>query len=170
MTDEIECPNVTLSDWQKFSYEFWPRPIEQVIDRKQAKLAVMFVPLARGVAIASATLLRQAGYHPGMHRPRGWRETSPQYFRRSIGATSFLLVRESDDTGLWTVERMSEGRRPGVDADEVLAFIFGWTPIFTRSYQSAMCLVEHCHADGPPLGSAGSRPSLKMLNRVRKEA
>jgi hypothetical protein len=137
MTDEIEYPNVTRSDWHKFSQEFWPRPIDQVIDRNEARLPDWLVPWARGVAIASDTLLRNAGYRPGMHRPHGWDETSPRYFVREMGRTS-LLVRASDDTGLWTIERLGETRR--YEVDEVLACVFGWTPIFTRSYQSAMRL------------------------------
>jgi hypothetical protein len=152
MTNHFEYPNVTRSDWEKLSYEYWPRPIEQVIDdRKLAGLPDWFVPAARGVATASDALLQQAGYRPGMRRPRGWLELDDQYFRRTCGDT-LLLVRASGDAGLWTVERLTPGRRQGRDGDEVLVFNFGWTPLFTRSYQSAMHLTTHCHVNGPPAG------------------
>ena len=67
-----------------------------------------------------------------------------------IGPESFLLVRESDETGLWTIERLGPSRR--YEVDEVLGHIFGGTPLFTRSYQSAMCLAMHCHTKEPPPG------------------
>jgi hypothetical protein len=63
-----------------------------------------------------------------------------------------LLVRASGDAGLWTVERLTPGRREDRDGDDVLVFNVGWTPLFTRSYQSAMHLTTHCHANGPPPG------------------
>ena len=149
-------PIIPLSDWQGF--KSWPKSckefplnlIDEVIDRDESRLPKWFVPLARGVAIASDALLRAAGHRDRMHRPRGWRETSPDNFVREIGWDSFLLVRESDETGLWTVERLGADRR--YEVDEVLVFTFGWTPILTRSYQSAMRLAMHCHANGPPAG------------------
>ena len=149
-------PNVTLEDWQAFIHwqnslkGFPSRLIDEMIDRDEARLPKWFVPLARGVAIASDALLREAGHRDGLHRPRGWRETSPQYFVRDLDWRRSLLVRESDETGLWTVERFSEPRRH-VDDTEVLVHLFGSTPIFTRSYQSAMRLAMHCHVNGPPL-------------------
>ena len=144
MFNESGYPDVTLADWQKFKYEFWPRLFDQVIDREQACLPNWFVPAARGVAIASDTLLRKTGYRHGSDRLRGWYETNPQYYARDMGGDSFLMVRESQDTGLWTVERLGELRRY-VDIDDVLIFPFGWTPIFTRSYQSAVWLATYCH-------------------------
>jgi hypothetical protein len=100
-----------------------------------------------------------------MRQPPGWRETKPDYFKHYIdsddrASTSFLLVRESDETGLWTIERLGPSRRREVD--EVLGHIFGGTPIFTRSYQSAMCLAKHCHTKELPPGFAGSRSSRMM--------
>jgi hypothetical protein len=142
-------PDSTPDDWRAFCTCFSPFTIEQVIDRPTSKLPLDFAPLARGVAIASDYLLREAGCRPGMRRSRKWRETSTGYFRRETGDNSYLVVRANDDTGLWTIERMTEHRQRGVDADEVLAFNFGWTPIFTRSYVSAMRLAEHCHKNGP---------------------
>ncbi len=149
-------PIISHSDWkgfcasQKSLKDFPSHLIGEVIDRDEARLPNWFVPLARGVAIASDALLRKVDHRPGMRRPRGWRETSPEYFVWNIDWNSFLLVRESDETGLWTVERLGRARRH-VDDTEVLVHLFGSTPIFTRSYQSAMRLAMHCHVNGPPL-------------------
>jgi len=147
---DIDQPNVTLSDWQKFRNEFGLRPIKQVIDRDEACLPEWFVPLARGVAIASDTLLRKAGHQHGMDRPDGWSENSPGYFVQYISRRSFLLVRKCEETGLWTIERLGPARQSEVD--EVLVSTFGCTPIFTRTYQAAMRLAMHCDANGPPTG------------------
>ena len=109
-------PIISHSDWkgfcasQKSLKDFPSHLIGEVIDRDEARLPNWFVPLARGVAIASDALLRKVDHRPGMRRPRGWRETSPEYFVWNIDWNSFLLVRESDETGLWTVERLLEER------------------------------------------------------------
>jgi hypothetical protein len=150
MHNDVGLPNVPLSEWRAFCNERLPRLIDRVVDRNEARLPEWFAPLARGAAIASDTLLYEAGHRRGLRRPRGWRETSPDYFVRDIGWNSLLLVRESDETGLWTIERLSEARQSEVD--EVLVFEFGWTPIFTPSSQSAMRLAMYCHENEPPRG------------------
>ena len=67
-------PNVALSDWHSFREGFPPRPISEVIDRSEILLPDWFVPLARGVAIASKDLLHSAAYYPGQNaRPAGAR-------------------------------------------------------------------------------------------------
>ncbi len=76
MMHEDGHPNVTLSDWQAFvawqKSRVSPSPIEEVVDRNETGcLPDWFVPLARGIAIASDDLLREAGHHHGMYRPRG---------------------------------------------------------------------------------------------------
>jgi len=43
-------------------------------------------------------------------------------------------------------------QRRVADFDEVLVFNFGSTPIFTRSYQSAMRLAMYCNGNNPPHG------------------
>jgi hypothetical protein len=164
MLNDLEHPNVSLSDWQKFRMEFFPRLIEQVLDRDEARLPEWFVPLARGVAIASDTLLRKAGYRHGMHRPRGWCETLPEYFKWKISCDNFLLVRANDDTGLWTVERLGPMRQSEVD--EVLVHVFGWTPVFARSHQSAMRLAMYCHENGPPPGFQWFKADLTRDKRA----
>jgi hypothetical protein len=148
MFNDVGFPNVSATDWQNFRNRFWPRPIEQVIGRDEAGLPDWFVPLARGVAIAGDRLLHVAGNDRGVRRPLGWRKTKPGYFKKEIGWDNFLLVRDCVKSGLWTVERLGPWRQSQVD--EVLVFTFGWTPIFTRTYQAAMRLAMHCQANGPP--------------------
>lgn len=152
---DVERPEIRLLEWERFCEEFPPHLIEHALDRDKACLPDWFMPLAWGVAIASDELLREAGYRDGMREPGGWREATPHYFEHDIENDhwfrgSFLLVRESDETGLWTIERLAPSRR--YEVDQVLGHIFGGTPIFTRSYQSAMCLAMHCHIKEPPPG------------------
>ena len=62
MIYDIGHPHVTSLDWQTFRKEFSPLLIGEVIDRSEIKLPDWFVPLARGVAIASDALLLMSGY------------------------------------------------------------------------------------------------------------
>jgi hypothetical protein len=145
-----------MSDWQTFRKEFSPLLIGEVIDRSEIKLPDWFVPLARGVAIASDTLLRKAAYRHGSYRPRGWRKTHCDVFEQNIGPGGLwgpkcLVVRGCGTQHLWTVERWGDERLYD-NSDEVLVSVFGSPPIFTRSYQSAMRLAAYCHANGPPAG------------------
>jgi hypothetical protein len=152
----LDHPNVALPDWRRFRAEYKPRLIEQVIDRGEARLPAWFMPLARGVAIASDTLLRKAGYRDGMHISAAWRETSRAYYIlpldgvHPLNSRQFLLVRASDGTDLWTVERHSGTSQ--YEVDEVLVSTFGSTPLFARSCQSAMLLADYCHKNAPPPG------------------
>ena len=88
MMHEGDRPDVSLKDWK--SFVDWQKsrisafPIDEVIDRNDAKLPDWFVPLARGVAIASDELLGQAGHSHGIHRPRGWHKTDQSCFVRAI--------------------------------------------------------------------------------------
>ena len=150
MFNNIFHPNVTLSDWETFVKSYSPFVIDRVIDRHEAHLPEWFVPLARGAAIPSEELLRQVGHRHGKHRPHGWRETDTDYFLYPLTLNSSLLVREIDDTNLWTIERLQAGRR--YEVDDVLVFVFGWTPILARSYQSAMRLAMHCRMNWRPGG------------------
>lgn len=140
-------PNITLSEWETFRKNLSPFLIDQVIDRHEARLPEWFVPLARGVAIPSNKFLRQVGHRDGMDRPGNWRETSCDFFRWEDRQQK-LIVRRSENEDLWTVERWNWIGR-GSEVDEVLVFTFGWTPILTRCYQSAMRLAMHCHINGP---------------------
>jgi hypothetical protein len=152
---DVDHPDVPPSDWQTFVKEFPPHLIAEVIDRSKLGLPDWFVPFARGVVIASNALLREAGHHNGMYRPRGWVNYHCDVFRWMIdwdpNNARWLLVRQCNNQGLWTVERWCKKRTHG-NADEVLVHQFASTPIFTRSYQAAMRLAMHCHENGPPAG------------------
>lgn len=156
MLYEDSHPDVMLSDWQsawqKYLKEFAPHLVDEVIDRHEAGcLPDWFVPLARGVVIASDELLRHAGHCHGMHRPRGWREVDPDCYSQVIGDKGVrwpdvLVVRRCDKHEWWMIERRV------ADVDEVLVFNFGSTPIFTRSPASAMRLATYCNVSNPPHG------------------
>jgi hypothetical protein len=155
---DTDHPNVSLSDWERFLKELPTHLIAEVMDRSEAKLPNCFVPLARGVAIASDALLRKAGHHHRMNRPCGWRKSvrGCDVFVRDIGPegrehTKCLNVRQCCNQGLWTSERWREMRRWD-NSDEMLVHEFGSTPIFTRSRQAAMRLATYCHENGPPDG------------------
>ena len=147
-------PNVSLSDWQAFIATETSRRslIGEVVDRSECGcLPDWFVPLARGVAIASDALLRQAGHHDGMHRPRGWREVDRHCYRQLLGGEGpswpdVLVVRRCDKHEWWAIERRV------ADVWEVLVCDFGSTPIFTRSYQSAIRVAMHCNGTNSPHG------------------
>lgn len=147
-------PDVSLSEWRTFTREYPLHLVAEVIDRSEVTVPDWFVPLARGVAIASDALLRDAGHRPGMCRPHGWLKRG-HTFLRMTGHTpkgwEHLRVWECSEPRLWTVERLSESRSYE-HSDEVLVLQFGSTPIFIRTYQSAMRLAMHCHANGPPAG------------------
>jgi hypothetical protein len=150
MFHDVDHPRVPLSDWQTFK-NCPPRLIGEVIDRTEAQLPDWFVPLARGVALPSDALLRSVGYRDGMSCPSGWDKTHCDVFERDNIDLKRLKVRQCSNQGLWTVERWRDLWRPYVHSDEVLVHDFGSTPIFTRSYQSAMQLAMHCELK-PPLG------------------
>jgi hypothetical protein len=159
MSYDLNQPQVSLSDWQKYDREFSPF-IGEVLDRDAAKLPGWFVPFAHGVFVAGDALLRTAGHCDGMRRPPGWRQargidTDGVYVRHVDPVDPYnsrwLLVRECLVQGLWMVERWTDERRHS-DADEILVHGFGSTPIFTRSCPAAMRLAMHCHVNGPPAG------------------
>jgi hypothetical protein len=153
---DTDHPNVSLSEWERFLKELPTHLIAEVIDRSKSGLPDWFVPLARGVGIASDALLRKVGHQHGMNRPGGWRKTHCDVFVRDIGPEGrehlkCLKVRQCNDQGLWTAERWSETRQCS-NSDEMLVYPFGSTPIFTRCYQSAMQLAQYSHENGPPDG------------------
>jgi hypothetical protein len=147
-------PNVTLLDWQAFVASETARQslIAEVVDRSDCRcLPKWFAPLARGVAIASDALLLQAGHRQGMSRPRDWHKVSRHCYSLLIAGEGFrwlntLAVRRCDKHEWWVIERRV------ADVDQILVCSFGSTPIFTRSYTSAMCLAMHCNVDNPPNG------------------
>ncbi len=151
MIYEIEHPYTRLSDWKTFRKEHSPYLISEVIDRSEIDLPEWFLPLARGVAIASPYLLSMVGCGAGSRRPRGWRSTDPHVFSRRLDRRTTLVVRRCDNLNLWSAERW-RAEPPTAKSDEVLVFRFGLTPIFARKYQGAMYLAEYCTLHDPPGG------------------
>jgi hypothetical protein len=69
---EIGHDDIPRSDWEAFR-DAPPRDlIDEVIDRSETELLDYCVPLARGVGVASDSLLDKAGYRRGSKRPRRW--------------------------------------------------------------------------------------------------
>ena len=156
MLYDVGHPSVPMSDWQTFRKEFSPLLIGEVIDRSEINLPDWFVPLARGVAIASDALLLMSGYRRPSDRPLGWRKTQCDVFiKRTVPDKdkrfATLTVRQYANQRWWTVERYHE-RRKYEDITDVLVFVFGSTPIFCWNYQAAMRLAEYCQLNGPPPG------------------
>ena len=121
-----------LKSWPTFVREP-PYLVAAVIDRDKTELPNDFCPWARGLVIASDPLLRAAGYCPGTRGPSGWKEVQPDVFTKKVYG-NWLMVRGCGE--LWSVERENQ---------EVLAFFFGPTPMFTRTRQAAFRLAEYCH-------------------------
>jgi hypothetical protein len=145
MFHEDDHPDTNLSDWMAFNKDFSPYLIEEVVDRSELNLVDWFVPLARGVAIASPALLRRAGYLPGMdHRP-GWRELQTGIFKRAIDLDTKLMVRTFSNRGLWTIEHIIST----APFAKTLVFLFGSTPIVAGNLQSATYLADLCLQNAP---------------------
>jgi hypothetical protein len=144
----LDHPNLPLPDWQNFKMEGQSPWIEQVMDRSEARLPDWFMPLARGVVIPSDALFHEVGYRQGTRRPPGWIETSAGFYQWLISPGQILVVRRCDPARLWTVERWVTDAK--YEVDQVLVHNVGWTPVFTRSHQSAMRLANYCHENGPP--------------------
>jgi hypothetical protein len=155
MFNDVDHPNVTLSEWEAFkaSEAAQQSLIREVVDRSDCGFFPnWFVPLARGVAIASPALLSEAGYRVGMRRRRDWRTSDGDCYWLNVGYTKGadrldrLIVRLCGDHEWWIIERRV------ADIEQVLVCNFGSTPILTPGYKSAMCLAMHCSVDNPPHG------------------
>ena len=156
-------PNVPLSDWRAFVKDSSPY-LDQVIERHECCLPDWFVPLARGVAVASDVLLRKASrsrgtysWEPGrrvslgpaapLDRPDDYNrigEAPIQHnvFECWVGDYECLLVRKLRNQ-LWTIETYNAASS-FTDADTVLVHRFGSTPIVSRTLAQAELLAIHC--------------------------
>lgn len=144
---DVNEPDISLSDWQKFREQLPRHQIQALIDRDEACLPEWFMSLAWGVAVASDPLLNEAGHRYGRRRPCDWIELKRGLFlcpARVVGCS--LHVRECERTNLWTISRRETPRE---DEGDVLVFEFGGTPIVTRGFQAAMRLAIHCHVKMP---------------------
>jgi hypothetical protein len=174
MFDDLDHPDVTHSDWQKFREKFPRDLIAEVLDRSVVGLPKCMVPLARGVAIASPAILLKAEHRLERSHPHGWRQTHCGVFVQDLccdpdGRVPCLMVRQCDDRGLWTIERWRPSR-PYQDMDEILVHQFASTPIMTRSDQSAMRLATYCHAMGLPFGLRWIEASPKNCDSAIESA
>ena len=134
-------PNVSLSDWQAFKAgQKVGKPLsdfDEVIDRRQLNLPDSVLPLARGGAVASTTLLRKAGYRPGTRQSQCWRRWPGNCeLALNTSCSRGLAVRKFGS--LWMVGRWLNAPM------EELVFRFGSTPIFTRNCRSARQLAWYC--------------------------
>jgi len=139
-------PNVTLEDWQGFSAwqkslkEFPASLIGEVIDRNETQLPDWFVPLARGVAVASDSLLgAPADFVSNSPVPSSWRPAGGNVFKWDVAGVCGWYVQGFGD--LWIPGRWS--LRQG---ERVLVHQFGATPIVTRHCRTAMWLSVGCRA------------------------
>src|SRR5262249_9697675 len=122
-----------LKSWPAFIRQQPSYLLAAVIDRGKTEMPNDFCQWAPGLVIASDYLLRAAGYCPGTRGPGGWTKVKPNLFMKEAYGNRLWVCGCGE---LWGVER---------DNDEVLAFPFGPTPIFTRTRQGAMRLAEYCH-------------------------
>ena len=139
---EIAHIDTTPSAWEQFKKQ--PSfVIEEVVDRCETALPEFFMPMARGVVIASDMLLRLAGYHPACHQLAGWHAVQPnETYRKSLPGSTDLSVHRWGN--LWVVGR----ERMGLVC-ECLVLSLG-TPICTRAPEAAMALAEYCNIS--PIG------------------
>jgi hypothetical protein len=82
-------PNVTLPDWEEFKETARSQyMITKVVDRKTCGFFPdEFMPLARGVVIASPALLDDAGYRLGRACPRDWVTNNGDVYWLELGRT-----------------------------------------------------------------------------------
>jgi hypothetical protein len=122
-----------------FIKEVPPDIASEVIHRDKTELPDTFVWWAPGVAIASDDLLEAAKDCVGSSRPRGWTESNPDVFRKTMGKDR-ILVRGCGP--YWTVECEFDH----LDKWENMAVaVYGLAtmPLFTRSREAAMLLAEY---------------------------
>jgi hypothetical protein len=142
---EFGYPNVSLADWQSFkawqeSCKTFPSHlIDGVIDRSRLNLPDNVLPLARGGAIASTALLRKAGYRSGTRQLLPWRRVGRSDFEISLMPSSCRGLSVTKIGDLWMV-----GRSSGTVYIDDLVYLFGSTPIFTRTCASAKHLAWYC--------------------------
>jgi hypothetical protein len=169
-------PHVPLSDWNCFRQNVPPFKFEKVINRGEVNLPKWYLPLARGVAVASKYFLHMVGYRTS-YCPRSWQPTKEGDFRCLNGEDTGFHVRRVACGGqnLWTIERFDHRFPLG---HEVLVHVFGSTPVVTRRCHKAMHIAEHCHWEGPPLAfrwvavrALNQEAAIKFAqDRRRKEA
>ena len=115
---------------------------ECFLDRAETQIPSDYLPGAEGVLIAGETILSAAGYRQGSYRPRGWwKRDYANYLRRSRHNGNLLWIRACGD--FWLIQRnqFHFGQFCGTYA---LCCAFSRRPIWTRTYQAAIRIAEHC--------------------------
>jgi hypothetical protein len=149
-------PDVPLPEWEKFRKNFPRRLIREVVDRDRILLPDWFLPLARGCAFASDQLLFKCGHFvPTDELPGSYQANIDVFLKRNVAdkqnVIATLAVRQYAGQDWWSIERYCEDRKYD-DITDVLVHVFGSTPIFCSSYQSAMHVAEFCQANYLPSG------------------
>jgi hypothetical protein len=132
-------PLISENDWRQFSNQLSPY-FKNVLDREKIELPHWFVPLARGVLIASPFLFRSLA--PKRRRPTGWTSLSPDTYQRVVGETR-LRVRRTRDGRFWTILRWPP--RANLRSNkraETLVHTFGSTPVLSATRRQAQQLAE----------------------------
>jgi hypothetical protein len=106
----------------------------------------------------SQYLLNRTGYHPGVHRPRGWKKGKRKAGQgklynevdaliKNIGKDDLIVLRCKP---FWRIARDYGACCGPYNYNYfVLAHLFGSTPIVTRTLQEATYLAEFCTRAGP---------------------
>jgi hypothetical protein len=112
-------PDVPPSDWNAFRNEFSPYLFDEILDRSSVALPYWFMPLARGIAIPSTTLLAEPAIVPAQIAPAVGSnlpgKTSGKFFwwRLSGNPAGNILVPDRIE---WLVA-LSAARPLGYDVD-----------------------------------------------------
>ena len=114
------------------------RVFECDIARNQTELPAYYLPEVEGVLIAGEDMLCAAGYRPGSNRPRGWSRIDSHIFVRYFARDGVHSLRARRCGDFWAVERLRDR------TIYALVFAFGPRPIWTRTFQAAIRLAEHC--------------------------
>jgi hypothetical protein len=132
-------PLISENDWRQFSNQLSPY-FKNVLDREKIELPHWFVPLARGVLIASPFLLRSLARK--RRRPTGWTSLSLDTYQRAVGDTR-LRVRRTRDGRFWAILRWPP--RANLRSNkraETLVHTFGSTPVLSTTRHQAQQLAE----------------------------
>ena len=153
MMFEHNHPIPAHSDWERFKSSLHMLDIiDEVIDRDELGIPDEYLPLARGAAIASVCLLRQA-HHDGGGRPSGWHKGNQGRVFSTVVPGQILSVARFGCSRFWSIHQEM--------TPDILVFGFGSTPMLTSSEAAAMRLAMHCHLNGPPNGLRWNNPFPK---------
>jgi hypothetical protein len=117
-----------------------PQLFADFIDRKEVELPEYYLPSARLVVIASASILRGLDCPPGSSAPAGWKRRGDRFWKPLYADALKLWVQRWGR--FWSIER-SAGGPPG--EHQALVCAFSGCPIWTCGKEPAMLLAEYSH-------------------------